>query len=91
MVLALCVSTHIKFHEDILNCFQLMQLHTNITGINSKIILRSLHSACHLPMLSMHMKFQENILKGFQIADFVTDRQTNMSKTKSLYSERKAI
>ena len=63
-----------KFHENILNGFQVIEWtqndHCQISkGITTKLYRKELQylcSACCLIMLCISMKFHENILKGFQ-------------------------
>ena len=71
------IDIYIKFREDILNCFQVIERTLfydgqSSKGNNSKSInarLRFLHSACRLMLIDIYMKFREDSLNGFQVIE----------------------
>ena len=80
----------IKFHENILKSFQIIERtrndHCRISkGNNYKTVdeLWFFCSACRLMMLYVSMKFHENILKGFQVIERTRNDQCQISKGKN--------
>ena len=91
-IMFLCSACHLrmlynsmKFHENILNSFQVIEQTQKYNCQISKgeelkkctDELWFLCSACHLMMLSITIKFNENVLNGFQVIEWTQNYQSN--------------